>query len=42
MKCESQRLENSIFYTIALKYVQKIEKPGPPRALYMTVYLYVK
>ena len=44
MKYKSQRnfLENFLFYTIALKNVQKIEKPGPHRALFMTVYLYVK
>ena len=35
-------LENFIFSTIALKYVQKIEKPGPPTASITTVYLYVK
>ena len=34
--------ENFIFYTIALKYYQKIEKPGTPRALFTTVYFYVK
>ena len=35
-------LEIFIFYRIELKYVQKIQKPGPSRALFTTVYLYVK
>ena len=44
MKRKSQRqtFENFIFYTIALKYVQKIKKAAPLRALFMTVYLYEK
>ena len=38
----SNFLDDFIFHTISLKYIQNIEKTDLPGALFMTVYLYVK
>ena len=35
-------LENYIFFSILLKYVQKVEKPGPSKALFTTVSFVLK
>ena len=39
---QEQFFRNFIFYGTALKNVQNIQKPRPPRALFTTVHLCVK